>query len=81
MNRLRDVRLPRLVELLRWNPDDELEGALQRIFVCPPDDELLGLPVEIPFMKRRGIERVEELPEVADPDVDDLWIGHGSLRR
>jgi len=61
-----------LVELLVRHADDEFERALERILVRPSDDELFGLPVEIPFMKGRRIERVEELPDIADPDVDDL---------
>ncbi len=38
----------------------------------PADDEFLGFRVEIPLTERRRIDRVEELSQLRDPDLDDL---------
>jgi hypothetical protein len=38
----------------------------------PADDEFLGLGIEIPLVKGRGIDRIENLLEVLNFDLNEL---------
>jgi hypothetical protein len=40
----------------------------------PADDVFLGVAVEIAFVKRKGIERVEQLRYLVDPNLDRLRL-------
>jgi len=49
---------------------DDLERLVVGEFPRPTDDEFLGVLVEVALGKRKRIERVEELRNVADANLD-----------
>jgi hypothetical protein len=51
---------------------DKAPGLIHRQVMRPADDELLGTRVEIALLERRWIDRVEELSQLRDADLDDL---------
>ena len=58
--------------------NDKLERSLERVLLSPADDELLCLGIKIPFMKGGGIDRVKDLLEGLDFDLNQLIFGlHG----
>ena len=52
--------------------NDQFERFLEIVFLGPADDELLGLRIEIAFMKGGGIDGVEDLLEVLNFYLDEL---------
>jgi hypothetical protein len=62
--------------------DDQRYGIQTGQFLCPADDELLGVGVEVLLLERRGVQRVEQLTDFAQADFDPLARpidGFGSL--
>ena len=53
---------------------EQTERRAHRHLSRPADDERLGGRVEIPFAERRRIDRVEELFQLADADLDQLAV-------
>src|SRR6476620_6008975 len=53
---------------------DQCPGLVRRQIGRPADDEFLGSRVEISLTERRGIDLIEELPELCDADLDDLAV-------
>jgi hypothetical protein len=51
---------------------DQSDWLIEWIFHSPTHDEFLKVVVEILFVKRRRVDRVEELFEVPDADLDSI---------
>ena len=57
---------------------DKLERFLEGVFLSPADDKLLSLGIEIPLMKGGGVDRIKDLLEGLDFDLNQLIFGfHG----
>jgi hypothetical protein len=52
--------------------DDQLKGFLEVVLLGPADDELLGLRIEITLVKGRGVDRIENLLEVLNFNLNEL---------
>ena len=60
---------------------DDPERLIRTQLSCPTDNEFLCILVEISFAKRKRIERVKELGDIVDPDLDRIfgcrrWLMH-----
>ena len=77
-----EAALPRFFRLARRKMNDDPEGHPGVDFTGPPYDICLCIVVEVALGEGRGIERVEDLPELPDTDldrgvVDLIWLcGH-----
>jgi hypothetical protein len=63
MHALLDDRLRILIDRKFIQMDDERDRLVQRKFPHPAQDELLGIAVQVLFRERRGVHRIEELPD------------------
>jgi hypothetical protein len=54
--------------------DDQRPGSVRWQISRPADDEFLGAGVEVTLTERGRIDRVEELSQLCDPDLDDLAV-------
>jgi hypothetical protein len=50
----------------------QAQRRLQRKFLDRPDDVLLGLVIEVLVQKRRRIKGVEQRPQLAQADLDQV---------
>jgi hypothetical protein len=50
---------------------EELQIVLFRMLLCPTDDELLGVVVQIALMEGRGVHGVEQLVQLRELDLDE----------
>jgi hypothetical protein len=64
------------LELICGRVDNDLDWLMASEFARPTDDVLLGVFVEIPFAKRKWIERVEELCDIVDPYLNSVLLGN-----
>ena len=56
--------------LNRGQVDNDRDRALPCHLACPADDELLDARIEVPLAKRERVERVKNLPDIVDTDLD-----------
>ena len=50
--------------------DDQRNRIAPRKFLCPTDDKLFRIIIEIPLLERRRVHRVEQLLDSIDEDFD-----------
>ena len=50
--------------------DDQGNWVAARKFLCPTDDELFGIIIEVSLVERRRIHRVEQLLDSIDQNFD-----------
>ena len=52
--------------------DDQRNWIAARKFLCPTDDELYRIVIEIPLLERRRIHRIEQLLDLIDKNFDSI---------
>ena len=54
--------------------DDQRDCIAARKFLCPTDDELFRIIIEVSLLERRRIHRVEQLLDSIDKNFDSMVL-------
>jgi hypothetical protein len=65
-----EIALARLIGLAGWQVDDDPEWPARIHFAGPADKVGFCIIIEIALGKRRGIERIEDLTDLVDADLN-----------